>query len=738
MEAAHDNRRQLGQLMVEEGILTSDQLASALAEQDRTGQPLGEILVELGFASPGAVANSLAEQHGGLLKTEYGVSAGLRTVSDAGLANAPVRPLLPVSDSRNAAEESEAQGEGAGLRVIPIYPPPADGPALVAAPVAALPDPPAQIPNAVEARIADHSARLDDTTGKLRVSQQARDAFSKRVSELEAQLASATPGDAAPQPDPAQAARIEQLEAHIQQLDAHIKAAAVDRENIVQHYTELQAQLAAAQAAAPEADPAEAARIQELETQLQAAAVERQGLAENLSELQAQLAAAPAATPEADPAEAARIQELEAQLQAAAVERHGLAENLAELQARLSETSQARDAERNEAAAGVAARVSVLEEQLKDAAQERTLVEQRASELQESLLAAEQARAGEQTAVAEALARVAELETQLAEAEVSAAEPAEGAVELEGQLQSVIAERDALLAGTAEHETVVTTLRDQLADRERQLAESAAVERDAESNSGRVAELEAQLTSLREELAARPVEHEPSTVDLRALVENVEHEAMAGLREDLADRDRRLAENVNELARLNRELAESAEREAALASLPSELAERDRQLADRATLVENVEHDAMTALRQDLGEREQLIARTSEELAERDRRLAEIAEEIARMNTAHEALTTRLREDLADRERQLAEKAEELGRLHDLGEVAASDEDEHMHVLFIPTSSGYSLLERSGPAPAVGASVDVDGDSENAGHFVVCKHGRPVPGGPRCAYVERI
>ena len=93
MEAAHDNRRQLGQLMVDEGILTSDQLTQALAEQDRTGQPLGEILVELGFASPGAVANSLAEQHGGLLKTEYGVSAGLRTVSDAGDGIAHVEGL---------------------------------------------------------------------------------------------------------------------------------------------------------------------------------------------------------------------------------------------------------------------------------------------------------------------------------------------------------------------------------------------------------------------------------------------------------------------------------------------------------------------------------------------------------------------------------------------------------------------------------------------------------------------
>ena len=213
---------------------------------------------------------------------------------------------------------------------------------------------------------------------------------------------------------------------------------------------------------------------------------------------------------------------------------------------------------------------------------------------------------------------------------------------------------------------------------------------------------------------------------------------MAGLREDIADRDRRLAENVNELARLNRELAESAEREAAMTSLRSELAERDQQLAERVMLVENVEHDAMTTLRTDLSDREQQIARTSEELADRDRQLAEIAEEIARINSAHEATTTRLREDLADRERQLAERVEELERLQNGAEVVKPVDDEQTHVLFIPTQSGYSLLERPGPAPAVGATVDVEGDSENAGHFVVCKHGRPVPGGPRCAYVERV
>ena len=100
--------------MVEEGILTSDQLTHALAEQDRTGQPLGEILVELGFASPGAVANSLAEQHGGLLKTDA-ASAPAAHECPTRACECAVRPMLPSPDERHSAEETEVQDEPAGL-----------------------------------------------------------------------------------------------------------------------------------------------------------------------------------------------------------------------------------------------------------------------------------------------------------------------------------------------------------------------------------------------------------------------------------------------------------------------------------------------------------------------------------------------------------------------------------------------------------------------------------------------
>ena len=81
MEASQTTiRRQLGTIMVEEGFLTVAQLEEAIAEQHRSSKPLGQVLVELGLASAGAVANALAEQHGGLLKTEFGISAGLHPV----------------------------------------------------------------------------------------------------------------------------------------------------------------------------------------------------------------------------------------------------------------------------------------------------------------------------------------------------------------------------------------------------------------------------------------------------------------------------------------------------------------------------------------------------------------------------------------------------------------------------------------------------------------------------------
>ncbi|MBI1321047.1 MAG: hypothetical protein GC168_19145 [Candidatus Hydrogenedens sp.] len=56
------NHKTLGQLLLEESLITSDQLAQALAEQESKGGFLGQILVNLGFASQEAVASALVKQ----------------------------------------------------------------------------------------------------------------------------------------------------------------------------------------------------------------------------------------------------------------------------------------------------------------------------------------------------------------------------------------------------------------------------------------------------------------------------------------------------------------------------------------------------------------------------------------------------------------------------------------------------------------------------------------------------
>ena len=76
--------------MVQEGFLTAEQLDVAIAEQHRSGRPLGQVLVELGLVSAGTVANALADQHGGPVRTEYGISAGFRPQ-----AAAPTPALTP-------------------------------------------------------------------------------------------------------------------------------------------------------------------------------------------------------------------------------------------------------------------------------------------------------------------------------------------------------------------------------------------------------------------------------------------------------------------------------------------------------------------------------------------------------------------------------------------------------------------------------------------------------------------
>jgi type II secretory ATPase GspE/PulE/Tfp pilus assembly ATPase PilB-like protein len=57
-------RKLLGQILLEEGIITSDQLQIALTEQKRGNKPLGKIIVALGFATEAVMRDVLSEMLG--------------------------------------------------------------------------------------------------------------------------------------------------------------------------------------------------------------------------------------------------------------------------------------------------------------------------------------------------------------------------------------------------------------------------------------------------------------------------------------------------------------------------------------------------------------------------------------------------------------------------------------------------------------------------------------------------
>ena len=97
MESAETIWRPLGELLLEKGLVTPDELELALAEQNETGRLLGAILVDRGYVSGPALAVALAEQYGVELNTERGFGTG----------------LWAEIDRRHRAGRGRADGDGA-------------------------------------------------------------------------------------------------------------------------------------------------------------------------------------------------------------------------------------------------------------------------------------------------------------------------------------------------------------------------------------------------------------------------------------------------------------------------------------------------------------------------------------------------------------------------------------------------------------------------------------------------
>jgi hypothetical protein len=130
-------------------------------------------------------------------------------------------------------------------------------------------------------------------------------------------------------------------------------------------------------------------------------------------------------------------------------------------------------------------------------------------------------------------------------------------------------------------------------------------------------------------------------------------------------------------------------------------------------------------------------------------RLRAVPDEPSAPSSAAQASTSAPDEPAADRDeseleqvaslRQLLEQSEaERARLRlELDEARAAAPGRRAsrtHKLFVPTASGYRLLDRNEPAPVVGAEVDLV-DGEAVIRYVVSKVARPSPPGAAESYV---
>jgi hypothetical protein len=77
LEIAEVHTRRLGQVLIEAGLISEEELAEALAEQAETGRLLGEILIPRRLVSSPILAQALAVQAGTELVVEQGFGAGL-------------------------------------------------------------------------------------------------------------------------------------------------------------------------------------------------------------------------------------------------------------------------------------------------------------------------------------------------------------------------------------------------------------------------------------------------------------------------------------------------------------------------------------------------------------------------------------------------------------------------------------------------------------------------------------
>jgi hypothetical protein len=119
MDTAASPRR-LGDIFVERGLITSEQLTEALAEQRESGAKLGEILVEKEFVTRVALAGVIAEQWDAAGVTAAGrknaeTAARVGAATTSGVVEIALRERLEALTADLAARNQRIEQQGATI-----------------------------------------------------------------------------------------------------------------------------------------------------------------------------------------------------------------------------------------------------------------------------------------------------------------------------------------------------------------------------------------------------------------------------------------------------------------------------------------------------------------------------------------------------------------------------------------------------------------------------------------------
>jgi DNA repair exonuclease SbcCD ATPase subunit len=262
--------RPLGQVFVEKGLITEEELEEALAEQQATGKRLGEILVARGLVSGPDLTAALMDQLGVEVQRDQGFGSGLwseiqrrharaRRLQTAGTASAPP----PTEAGDGAPEEGElvdqrpprAPGERPSLVVLEgmldELEEPSRGGAQAEAPSGeATPGPDTQAAThlaALEARLAERQAEAATAQAELeRLREEAAALAAERAEERSAREAAEEQAKRLAAEAGSRLAELERARAELERRAAELVAARGELERLRAELTAAQAELTSA------------------------------------------------------------------------------------------------------------------------------------------------------------------------------------------------------------------------------------------------------------------------------------------------------------------------------------------------------------------------------------------------------------------------------------------------------------------------------------------------------------